>query len=767
MKNIPFILLALLITCLSFSQPGPPNQAKGINYKALIKDDSNNALSNQNITIEFSILEGPEIDFLDVVYTETHTTSTDANGIVIVNIGEGVPLSGFEDAYDNIDWGSVFGSHFLKVRIDSGSGLTDMGTTEFKAVPYALFAENSNSSGLEAINEGGGTGWRLIGRNPDFYGPIANSAVDLSINFAPSATHGATGRYSTALGYQTTASGYGSFASGINTIASQSQATAIGAATTASGVSSTAMGIGTRAEAPNSTAIGLYNIGGGDPLLASSTDPLFEIGNGNYVDGTNDNRTNALTVLRNGTITAPSFDVFEITDDKALITKEYADANYAGGGSPTGLETIDEGNGDGWRLIGRDPANYGNIGLNAIDLSINTSASTTLGATGESSFSGGQQTTASGERSIAFGFSTHATATGSAVFGALSIAGGINSLAAGSDARAGGLASVAFGNGTRAFGDYSFASGQQTLASVEGTTAMGVGTNAIANFATALGVNTTASGIASTSMGNLSTASGLYATAMGTNTNALGDFSTAMGVGSTADGEYSFATGNLTTAGGDYASTFGSATSASGHYSAAFGNSTQANAVNSTTMGLGTIADTPSSLIIGEYNDLRPDVLFQIGNGTGDGSGGTFRANAMTVFTNGHILAFSYDLPSDKRLKSSISNLKYGLNTILKLNPVSYNWKNRPKENSKTFGLIAQEVQPIINEIIDVGEDINKTLSINYIELIPVLINAIKEQQDVIENQNTEIKQISAKLNQYKDLDQRLRLLETKNTLEK
>ena len=415
-----FTVLLVLITAICFSQ------SKGINYKAIIKDDSNNVLSNQNITIEFSILEGPEIDYLDLVYIETHTTSTDANGIVIVNIGEGVPLSGYEDVYDQIEWGSVFGSHFLKVQIDSGSGLTDMGTTEFKAVPYALFAENSNSSGLEAINEGGGTGWRLIGRNPDFYGPIANSAVDLSVNFAPSATHGATGRYSTALGYQTTASGYGSFASGINTIASQSQATAMGAATTASGVSSTAMGIGTRAEAPNSTAIGLYNIGGGDPLLASSTDPLFEIGNGNYVDGTNDNRTNALTILRNG--------------------------------------------------------------------------------------------------------------------------------------------------------------------------------------------NATLSG---------------------------------------------------------------------------------------------------------------------------------------TLTQN-----------SDRRLKTNITAIPYGLSTVLKLNPVSYNWKRYPKETKKSLGLIAQDVKPIINEIVSIGIDKDQTLSVSYIELIPVLIKAIQEQHEVIKNQDTKINGLTAELQQLKTLNQRVKQLE-------
>ena len=52
---------------------------------------------------------------------------------------------------------------------------------------------------------------------------------------------------------------------------------------------------------------------------------------------------------------------------------------------PTGLEAIDEGNGVGWRLIGRDPLNYGNIGIDAVDFGFSSSAGTT-GATGNNSF---------------------------------------------------------------------------------------------------------------------------------------------------------------------------------------------------------------------------------------------------------------------------------------------------------------------------------------------------------------------------------------------
>ncbi|WP_298239167.1 tail fiber domain-containing protein [uncultured Algibacter sp.] len=761
MKPILTFFLTTFLVTITFGQ-------KGINYKALIKDDSNNVLSNQNITIEFSILEGPEIDFLDVLYTETHAAITDANGIVIVNIGEGTPSTGFDEHdYEDLDWGHPFFSHFLKVQIDSGSGLINMGTTEFKAVPYALFALNSKSTGLEQIDEGGGIGWRLIGRNPEFYGSIANSAVDLSINFAPSTTHGATGRYSTALGYQTTASGYGSFASGINTIASQSQATAIGAATTASGVSSTAMGIGTRAEAPNSTAIGLYNIGGGDPLLASSTDPLFEIGNGNYVDGTNDNRTNALTVLRNGTITAPSFDISEITDDKALITKEYADTNYSGGsGASTGLEAINEGNGIGWRLLGRDPVNYGNIGSNAIDLSDGFVASSVYGATGGSSFALGRRNTASnlfsfvggfdsraiGYTSFSYGYSTMADAYKSIAFGNRNIGGGNSDSWIETDPL------FEIGNGTSSIRSNALTilkngtikAPSFDIAEITDNKALITKEYLEANISIPKGIEAIDEGNGTgwrligrdpANYGNI-----------GSNAIDLSDGFVASSVYG-ATGGSSFALGRRNTASNSFSFVGGFDSKAIGYTSFSYGYSTMADAYKSIAFGNRNIGGGNSD------SWIETDPLFEIGNGTS-----SIRSNAFTILKNGNAtLAGTLTQNSDKRLKINIEDMPYGLHEILQMNPVFYNWKRYP-EKRKSLGLIAQDVQTIINEIVHQAKDKDKTLSVSYTELIPVIIKAIQQQQDIIENQNTKIEDLSAQINQFEDLSKRITQLESLNT---
>lgn len=148
MKNSLSVIFALLISVLCFSQ-------NGINYKALIKDGSGNVVANQMITVQFSILTGIA---QTNVYQETHTPITDINGVVIINIGEGTVDSG---DFSIIDWGS--NEHFLNVKINTGAGLTDMGTTQFKSVPYANFAEDTRKGTLnDAYDKGGNGAGRII-----------------------------------------------------------------------------------------------------------------------------------------------------------------------------------------------------------------------------------------------------------------------------------------------------------------------------------------------------------------------------------------------------------------------------------------------------------------------------------------------------------------------------------------------------------------------------------------------------------------------------
>ena len=108
---------------------------------------------------------------------------------------------------------------------------------------------------------------------------------------------------------------------------------------------------------------------------------------------------------------------------------------------------------------------------------------------------------------------------------------------------------------------------------------------------------------------------------------------------------------------------------------------------------------------------------------------------------------------SDRRLKTNISDLKYGLKEVMALRPVSYNWKDKPNTNNK-IGLIAQDTRKIVPEVVS-GDESKENLGMNYAELVPVLINAIKEQQQQI----NELKEANkANLQQIEELKEKIKL---------
>ena len=82
MKSKITFVLALLITVISFSQ-------NTINYKAIVKDAAGNILANQALTMQFTILENAT-----TVYSELQHPTTDANGLIIVSIGDGILVFG-------------------------------------------------------------------------------------------------------------------------------------------------------------------------------------------------------------------------------------------------------------------------------------------------------------------------------------------------------------------------------------------------------------------------------------------------------------------------------------------------------------------------------------------------------------------------------------------------------------------------------------------------------------------------------------------------
>jgi len=104
--------------------------------------------------------------------------------------------------------------------------------------------------------------------------------------------------------------------------------------------------------------------------------------------------------------------------------------------------------------------------------------------------------------------------------------------------------------------------------------------------------------------------------------------------------------------------------------------------------------------------------------------------------------------PSDARFKDNIATIESPLAKILNMRGVSYNWKkeeykDRGFAEGRHYGVIGQEVEKVLPEV--VKESPNGEKSVAYTELIPVLIEAVKEQQKMIEGLKAEVKQLRAR----------------------
>ncbi|WP_207420527.1 tail fiber domain-containing protein [Desertivirga brevis] len=169
---------------------------------------------------------------------------------------------------------------------------------------------------------------------------------------------------------------------------------------------------------------------------------------------------------------------------------------------------------------------------------------------------------------------------------------------------------------------------------------------------------------------------------------------------------------------------------------------------NQTTKELKLGTNTPFSLSFITSGAERMKITSTNGKvGIGFEQGAYFEDSDAQLLVNGPIEAPNYLSPSDRRLKKDIENLEYGLSSITQLQPVSYNWLDPKLSAKKQIGLIAQDVKSIIPEIVQGDEDKGK-LSINYTELIPVLINAIKEQQQKIDSQQKQIDELKELIKQ-------------------
>ena len=96
---------------------------------------------------------------------------------------------------------------------------------------------------------------------------------------------------------------------------------------------------------------------------------------------------------------------------------------------------------------------------------------------------------------------------------------------------------------------------------------------------------------------------------------------------------------------------------------------------------------------------------------------------------------------SDARLKTNIETIQNALNKVLSMRGVSF-----IKDEQKGIGVIAQEIREVLPEVVLENNDENKTLSVAYGNIVGVLIEAIKEQQDIIDSQEQRLAKLESLL---------------------
>ena len=115
--------------------------------------------------------------------------------------------------------------------------------------------------------------------------------------------------------------------------------------------------------------------------------------------------------------------------------------------------------------------------------------------------------------------------------------------------------------------------------------------------------------------------------------------------------------------------------------------------------------------------------------------GGTMNFEGGGMGTTTYAFDGDVVVSSDARLKSNIVSLGSTLSKLLQIDGKSYVMKGKQK-----IGVLAQEIKEVFPEL--VTKDENENLAVNYQGLVPVLINALKEQESKIQEQDERIKRL-------------------------
>jgi len=189
MKKIYTVITSILIVISVFAQV-----PQKMSYQAIIRNSYNVLVTNKKVSMKISILQNQT-----PVYVEMQTTTSNENGLITLEIGNGIATSG---TFSAIKWGT--GAFYIKTETDPDGGTyySIVGTSELLSVPYALYSTASGSA-VSNIDDA------VISPTSTWSSFKINSLIGYTGNPVTLATVATTGKFSDLLGKPTTLAGYG------------------------------------------------------------------------------------------------------------------------------------------------------------------------------------------------------------------------------------------------------------------------------------------------------------------------------------------------------------------------------------------------------------------------------------------------------------------------------------------------------------------------------------------------------------------------------